>query len=67
MKKILAVILLISLIIFVSGCVSEIEKQVDPCKRELEECNYECGEGILSSLCKEKCTYEYNKCKERQG
>lgn len=36
---------------------------VDPCVRAFEECNYECGEGLLSTVCKEKCSYDYRKCK----
>jgi len=36
---------------------------VDPCVRAFDECNYDCGEGILSSVCKEKCSYDYRKCK----
>ena len=66
MKKILVIILIISLVLFTSGCVSGIEKQIDPCKKQFEECNYACGEGVLSGICKEKCTYEYNKCKEER-
>lgn len=41
-----------------------VEKAVDPCEREFQDCNHDCGEGILSSICKEKCSYEYRRCKE---
>lgn len=41
-----------------------LEKAVDPCEREFQDCNHACGEGILSSVCKEKCSYDYRRCKE---
>ncbi len=47
---------------FISGC-SEISKVTDKCKTAFEDCKYSCGDGILSSICKEKCTYQYDKCK----
>jgi hypothetical protein len=66
MKKILfsllMIIILLSLIL--TGC-SEISKVTDPCKSAFEDCNYGCGDGILNKVCKEKCTYDYNKCKEQ--
>jgi len=40
-----------------------LEKAIDPCKKQLDECNYGCGEGILNSVCKEKCSYDYRSCK----
>ncbi len=40
-----------------------LEKVVDPCEREFSDCNHACGEGLLSSVCKEKCSYDYRKCK----
>ena len=59
MKKILFVALGILLLagLMLTGCVDE-------CKNTFEDCNYSCGEGLLSKLCKEKCTYDYNQCKE---
>lgn len=56
--------LLLSLIL--SSC-SEITKVIDPCKGEFEDCKYGCGEGWLSGACKEKCTYDYNKCNKEKG
>ena len=53
-----AVFLIISLFL-IAGCTQE-----DPCQTEFEQCNYDCGEGVFSSICKEKCTYNYNQCKE---
>jgi len=67
MKKliiILMAILLISLI-FVSGC-SEITKITDPCKAEYDECNYGCGEGWGSGLCKTSCSSQYSQCKKNK-
>lgn len=46
-----------------SGGEKAIGRVVDPCEREFNSCNHECGEGILSSICKEKCSYSYRKCK----
>lgn len=61
----LVVVLLISLI-FITGC-SKIDEVTDKCKLTFEDCNYNCGEGILNSICKEKCTYQYNKCVEEKN
>lgn len=36
---------------------------VDPCERQLNQCNHGCGEGIFNSICKEKCSYDYRKCR----
>ncbi len=46
--------------IFQSGAV---QQAVDPCERDFSNCNHACGEGLLSSVCKEKCSYDYRKCK----
>ena len=46
--------------IFQSGAV---EEAIDPCERQFQDCNHGCGEGILSSVCKEKCSYDYRRCK----
>lgn len=63
-KKISIILLILILsVVFISGC-SAVTKVVDPCKGEFDECNYNCGQGLLSSICKEKCTYEYSRCKE---
>lgn len=64
----IAIIILVLLIllvmavyfIFQSGIV---EETFDLCQSTFEDCNYECGKGILSSVCKEKCTYNYRQCK----
>lgn len=52
-------------IIFISGCTTA-QTILDPCKINCEDifqsCNHKCGEGLLSSICKEKCTYDYNRC-----
>ena len=47
-------------VIIQSGALGKV---VDPCERELQDCNHRCGEGILSSICKEKCSYDYRRCK----
>jgi len=60
-SRILKILFLISIIglIFISGCTIG-----DPCSEKFEDCNYACGEGILSSVCKEKCTWDYNDCRQ---
>jgi len=65
MKKVLLSVLIVLLLFsfILTGC-SEISKATDPCKSAFEDCNYDCGEGLLNKLCKEKCTYDYNKCNE---
>lgn len=63
MKKIIFVLiigLLLMGLIFTTAC-SSIN---DPCQSQFDNCNHNCGEGILSSICKEKCTYDYNRCRE---
>ena len=40
-----------------------LEKAIDPCEKSFQDCNHACGEGILSSICKEKCSYNYRSCK----
>jgi flagellar basal body-associated protein FliL len=62
------VILIIILILLGIGAYvlissGTLEKAVDPCEREFSDCNHACGEGILSSVCKEKCSYDYRSCK----
>ncbi len=41
-----------------------VETLVDPCEKEFNECNHECGEGWFSGACKEKCSYDYRKCRK---
>lgn len=45
------------------GGGGKIASVVDPCEREFNSCNHACGEGILNSICKEKCSYEYRQCR----
>lgn len=40
-----------------------VRQMTDPCENAFSECNHACGEGILSSICKEKCSYDYRSCK----
>ena len=48
-------------IIIQSGILEEV---LDPCEKEFDDCNHACGEGILNKICKEKCSYDYRRCKE---
>ncbi|MDO8511418.1 MAG: hypothetical protein Q7S55_04605 [Nanoarchaeota archaeon] len=59
LSGVLIAVFLITSLFLTAGCTQE-----DPCQTEFEQCNYDCGEGVFSSICKEKCTYNYNKCKE---
>jgi uncharacterized protein YceK len=59
---IVCIIILLFSITIMSGCKTI--RQIDPCEREYTECVHECGEGILSSICKEKCTSDRTKCNE---
>jgi hypothetical protein len=47
-------------IVAVAGCINPF----DPCENTFTDCNHSCGEGLLNSLCKEKCTYDYNQCEK---
>jgi len=54
--------ILIMAILFLSfsliiGCV-------DKCESRYSSCMHDCGEGILSSICMEKCNYDRNQCQE---
>jgi len=62
----LIILLVIGAVIFIAnqGTVQQFAT-IDPCQRNLDSCNHDCGEGILSSICKEKCTYDYNQCKRK--
>lgn len=62
------IVILIILILLAIGAFflissGVLEKAVDPCEREFSSCNHACGEGLLSSVCKEKCSYDYRSCK----
>ncbi|MBS3155402.1 hypothetical protein J4404_02800 [Candidatus Woesearchaeota archaeon] len=66
MNKIIVMAVLLLVLTLFTGC-TEIKKVVDPCASAFEDCKYGCGTGILSSVCKEVCTYDYNKCKQNNG
>ena len=63
------VILIILLLLIFGGIVlilinsGTAQKALDPCEKNFSDCNHNCGDGILSSICKEKCTWEHNNCK----
>lgn len=66
-KKTIWIIIIIVLILVGIGIYIAIEsgafkRALDPCEKQFEECNHACGEGILSSICKEKCTFDYKGC-----
>ncbi len=60
--RILVLAILLTTIAIANGCT--LIPQTDPCEREYTDCMHDCGEGILSSICNEKCTYDRNKCQE---
>jgi hypothetical protein len=66
-KKGSSLILIGVIILLVIGAVvliqsGIIQKAFDPCEKEFSNCNYGCGEGLLNSLCKEKCSFDYRSC-----
>lgn len=61
---IIVLLILLAIAAFVIIKSGALAKAIDPCEKEFSDCNHECGEGILSSLCKEKCSYDYRVCKE---
>ena len=58
---ILLIIIGIGAYIFIQS--GALERAIDPCEKEFNNCNHGCGSGILSSVCKEKCSYDYRRCK----
>lgn len=59
----LGVILILIGIVIISGCTNPIdpkEQAKERARQTFNDCNQRCGEGILSPICKEKCTYDYN-------
>lgn len=66
MKTSLIVILTL-IVLFGAGLFILIQTGVvanvfDPCERTFTDCNHGCGEGILNSICKETCAYDYRVC-----
>lgn len=55
-------VILLGIAAFVIVQSGAFERAIDPCEKELSDCNHSCGEGILNSICKEKCTYDYREC-----
>jgi hypothetical protein len=47
-------------IIVISGCTSIALTCEDQSRQKLDRCNADCGEGILSQVCKTGCTGEHN-------
>ncbi|MFC1682087.1 hypothetical protein ACFL0X_00545 [Nanoarchaeota archaeon] len=54
---VIVAIVIVGLLIFASSDI------FDKCEREFKSCNDACGEGILSEVCKQKCTHERKVCK----
>lgn len=68
MNKLLFALICIALLIgvvLISGCISG-GMSIDPCEREYSNCVHNCGEGILSSLCKQGCKWDRDKCKKNK-
>jgi len=47
-------------LVALSGCTSIALTCEDQSRQKLDTCNKDCGEGILSSVCKTSCTGEHN-------
>jgi hypothetical protein len=63
-KKILIITLIVLLILGAIIFTVVSSGVFDACKNKLKDCNYGCGEGLLASICKEKCAYDYRVCNE---
>lgn|GEM_PF-3271305 len=61
MMIILVLAILSLAIVLTSGCTV-----IDPCERNYTNCVHDCGEGILSGICKEKCTFDRNECQDNK-
>jgi hypothetical protein len=71
MFTILVIVSLIIIILFILSAIGVTDaafkgsgiNYLDPCEREFKECNKECGEGLLSGVCKDICTVSYRQCR----
>jgi len=59
---ILVVLILLLFGAFVLIQSGVIHRAIDPCEKQFSDCNHGCGEGILNSICKEKCSFDYRSC-----
>jgi hypothetical protein len=57
---IIGVIFAFVAVLLLSGCTSFAFICEEQSRQELNTCNIDCGEGILSEFCKTKCTIEHN-------
>jgi hypothetical protein len=62
------ILIIVILILFLTGNLNShtgaaVKKYVDPCETKYKNCVHACGEGLLSGICKEKCTYDRRVCK----
>lgn len=65
--KIIAVVVIVIaiialLFIFSASAGNSLRAITDPCARQLQDCNYGCGEGWFAGLCKEGCSAQYRWC-----
>ncbi len=60
---IIILLILLGIAIFFIAQSGAVEKAVDPCERNFDDCNRACGEGIFNSICKEVCSSDYRDCK----
>jgi hypothetical protein len=68
-KKASSLILILAIVLLVTGAFvliqsGVIQRAFDPCEKTFSDCNHGCGEGILNSICKEKCSYDYRICED---
>lgn len=47
-------------LVLLNGCTGFAFTCEDQSRQKLNTCNIDCGEGVLSELCKTKCTMENN-------
>ncbi len=60
---IIILLILLGIAAFVIIQSGAFQQAVDPCEKQFQDCNHGCGEGILNSVCKEGCSYNYRNCK----
>lgn len=56
---VLIILIIISVLFIAVGCGPA-------CAIQKEKCEYDCGEGWVSGLCKTGCTIEYKDCQKRR-
>jgi len=54
------VMLVLIALVLLNGCTNIAFTCEDQSREKLNDCNIDCGEGVLSSICKSSCTVQHN-------